>query len=613
MTFASAISGTGAFTKAGSNAVILTGNSSYTGLTTIAGGSLQLGNGGASGLIVGNVADSGTLIINRSDTITLGGVISGTGGLSQIGSGTTILTGTSTYSGSTTVTAGVLSVNGSIANSVVTLNGGTLKGNGTVGGIAGGPGSTIAPGNSIGTLNVAGNVNFSGTTYQVEVDNTGAGDKINATGQALLTGGTVSVVAAAGPYAGITTYHIITATGGVVGTFSSVSVNLATLTPSLIYGVGTVDLVLKVNNIDFTPLTHTPNQIATAAAVKAGGAASAVYAAMLLQLPVTAFIPAALDDLSGEIHPTIRTAMIEDASTIRQSIIDRLRQSSVGGTQTKGDEQTTLWARGFDGWGQADTDGNAATMGHNFSGIMAGIDTRLDNNFTLGLAGGYTHSHVSVHARSSTAVADVGHVGTYAGWVDGNLALRFGAEYGWGNTSVQRTVTFPGFSNTLADTQSDHTTQVFGEAGYAAALGTLFAEPFADVAWVDASSGTFAESGGPAALNGGSKDEALTFTNLGIRLSTDSLGSGLLSVTPRFAIAWQHAFGGLHPGQTVTFTATSQSFLTLGTPIDRDAATAQLGLDVLLSPSARIGIGYEGVISENVQSHSVNANLDWSF
>ena len=45
----------------GAGTTILTGNNTYTGGTTISAGTLQLGNGGTTGSIVGNVIDNGTL------------------------------------------------------------------------------------------------------------------------------------------------------------------------------------------------------------------------------------------------------------------------------------------------------------------------------------------------------------------------------------------------------------------------------------------------------------------------------------------------------------------------------------------------------------------------
>ncbi|CAN7265125.1 autotransporter-associated beta strand repeat-containing protein [Mesorhizobium sp. LjRoot246] len=107
-TFAGAISGTGAVAQNGTGTTILTGTSSYTGGTAINGGTLQLGNGGAGGSIVGNVLDNGLLAFNRSDVYTFAGAISGTGALAQNGTGTIILTGASAFTGGTTISAGTL-------------------------------------------------------------------------------------------------------------------------------------------------------------------------------------------------------------------------------------------------------------------------------------------------------------------------------------------------------------------------------------------------------------------------------------------------------------------------------------------------------------------------
>ena len=83
--------------------MILTGNSNYSGTTTIGSQStLQIGNGGTSGTLgTGAVIDNGTLTFNRSDTVTLFAPISGSGSVTQSGSGTLILSGNNSYSGGT--------------------------------------------------------------------------------------------------------------------------------------------------------------------------------------------------------------------------------------------------------------------------------------------------------------------------------------------------------------------------------------------------------------------------------------------------------------------------------------------------------------------------------
>ncbi|UIJ44831.1 autotransporter-associated beta strand repeat-containing protein [Sphingomonas cannabina] len=165
--FAGTISGTGAIDQAGTGATILTADSSYTGGTTISQGMLQLGNGGTSGSIVGNVANQGTLTFNRSSDYSFAGTISGTGTVRQEGTGTTILTAANSYTGSTVISSGTLLINGNQTAAVGATNvlgGGALGGIGTIGGdVFVGGGATLTPGDATGpgTLHVNGNLGFS--------------------------------------------------------------------------------------------------------------------------------------------------------------------------------------------------------------------------------------------------------------------------------------------------------------------------------------------------------------------------------------------------------------------------------------------------------------------
>jgi fibronectin-binding autotransporter adhesin len=121
-------------TKVGGGTLVLTAANSYSGGTTISGGTLQLGNGGASGSIIGNVTDNAVFANNRSDAFTFAGVISGSGAFRQIGAGITTLTNTNTYTGPTTLTAGALaiaatgSITSDVTNNATFTNAGTVAG-----------------------------------------------------------------------------------------------------------------------------------------------------------------------------------------------------------------------------------------------------------------------------------------------------------------------------------------------------------------------------------------------------------------------------------------------------------------------------------------------------
>jgi autotransporter-associated beta strand protein len=185
--------GTGAInlTKSGSGTVVLSGSTDYVGTTTISGGTLQVGNGGASGRLgSGNVLNNGTLAFSRSDDFTLANSISGSGSLLKQGANSLTLSANNGYTGATAVSSGTLVVQsgGSIGSSLLTtvgtgahlkVNGtagavsiaGTLSGSGTVGAMTLSSGGTLAAGNSPGLLRAASATWNPGATFQFEISN----------------------------------------------------------------------------------------------------------------------------------------------------------------------------------------------------------------------------------------------------------------------------------------------------------------------------------------------------------------------------------------------------------------------------------------------------------
>ncbi|MGO4686133.1 autotransporter domain-containing protein [Hyphomicrobium sp. 2TAF46] len=553
-------------------------------------------------------------------------VIEGSGSVNVI-SGTTILTAdSSSFTGTTTVFGGILSVNGKLGGMVDVWLPGRLQGTGTVGDTV--VSGTLAPGNSIGTLNVAGNITFNvGSIYEVEVNAAGQSDKIVAIGAATINGGSVNVLAGMGNYAPATTYTILTANGGRTGTFTEgVNSNLAFLDPSLSYDTGNVYLTMTRNAVGFSNVGITPNQIASGGGVESLGSGNSVYDGVLnLSAPQAQY---AFDQLSGEIHASAKTAMIEDSRFLRNAVYDRMRAAfdsagaAKGGVATYADgkpvavaattDRLAAWGQGFGAWGDTDGDGNAARLNRTIGGVFLGADAPVFDSWRFGAVAGYSRTSFDVKDRHSSGSSDNYHLGVYGGTHWGSLAFRSGAAYTWHDVSTSRYVAFPGFADSLKGSYDAGTAQVFGELGYGINAGAARFEPFANLAYVNVDTDRFTEQGGAAALASRGSTTDATFTMLGFNASTKFTLGGI-EATARGTLGWRHAFGDATPLSVMRFAGGSDAFSIAGVPIARDAAVIEAGLDLALSRAATLGVTSGGQFGSGLSDQSVKANFDVKF
>ena len=269
----------GTLAKSGTGTLTLSGVNTYTGTTTLNAGTLAanstsaLGDGSATNTLIfngGTLQAGGTitspstrtvtltstgLIDTNANSVSVAGIMSGTGGLTKNGTGTLTLSGVNTYTGATSVNAGTLSVNGTaIANTVAVtvLSGATLAltGSETIGALAG-----------IGAVDLDSHTltvgDATSTTFGGIASGTGALTKAGAgtltlsgantyTGATTIGAGTVSPNSSAALGDGSATNTLVF-TGGTllpIGTITSPSTRTVTLTSTALINTNTQNLSL---------------------------------------------------------------------------------------------------------------------------------------------------------------------------------------------------------------------------------------------------------------------------------------------------------------------------------------------------------------------------------
>ncbi|MEQ8266231.1 MAG: autotransporter domain-containing protein [Parvibaculum sp.] len=565
---------------------------------------------------------TGSIVFNHtSDDFVLDAVISGTGTLSQFGSGRTTLTGNSNdFDGDTFIESGSFFVDGQLGGDIYVVDA-VLGGTGTVGTTNLGGGATIAPGSATAMLTVDGNLVFSSySTYEVETDPDAATNGlIHVIGTATLGGASVAHVGIDGPYTEQSTWTILTADGGVSGLFGSVSSAFAFLTPDLSYDANNVYLGLARNDVDFEEIGTTPNQQGVAGATEALGAGNPIYDEIMSMTEEEA--QAAFDALSGEAHGSAGTASFQSAQQVQQALLARLQMLAGGGSQVSmlgfvpaaGDallgNAPMIWGQLFGSWGTSDGNANTASLDRRSTGFLGGIDKAVGEQSRIGIAAGYSRSSFDVSSLSSSGDSDNFHVAAYAGTKLGSVDLGSTLSYAYGKSETERTVVVGGLTDNLTADYDAHTFQASLEAGIDFDMGSVVLTPFAGLAATHVRTDGFTEQGGPSALTIASADNTTGVTTLGLRARRQT---GQVALTG--SLAWRHAFGDVDPASRAAYaSAPANTYAVRGTPISENALALETGIDLKLDGRTTLILGYAGEYASDARDHGLKAELRFEF
>jgi subtilase-type serine protease len=342
----------GSLIKSGAGRLLLTGDNTFRGPTTVNGGLLSVNGSLASAVTVN---DSGTL----GGSGRIASLLANSGG--RVAPGNSI---------------GTLSVAGDVTFA---------------------PGSTYAvelSPTSSDRIVAGGSASINGATVSLSLENSPT---------LLSTTETRSLLGHS--------YDILQAAGGIQGQFGAVLPDYLFIGGNLDYTGNAIQLDIQRNATSFASVGQTPNQRAVAAAVEGLGAGNSVYESLLLSAS-DASAQQAFQQLSGEIYPALGSMLINDSRQLRDAVGERLHDANA--TQSNGWIKA-LGAWGSTNSGN-DTSRYSTSIGGLLAGVDGALDEQTRIGLVTGYSdsslnmGSDTHSSAKVDSYHLGAYAghDIG-------------------------------------------------------------------------------------------------------------------------------------------------------------------------------------------------------------
>jgi len=481
-------------------------------------------------------------------------------------------------------------------------------------------------------------------------------DRTNVTGAASLNG-SVSVNAGSGLYLPSTSYTILNAQGGLSGSFSSASTNLAFLTPWLGYDANNVYLTLNRNDLAFGAVAANANQRAVANALTAAskGNYGAPGASLLntLYLQTAQGAQSTFDTLSGaglagaqstaiHIGALASSAIADQAAfwrsgetndvtgiTSRESVSGALNytrlESRKGPIVTKA---PSVFTRSWRAWGSffggatdisSDAGSGSPSAKANYYGGIIGLDYQIDPDWLVGAAAGGSSSSFSVASQQTTGEITAFHGGLYT-------SRRFGRSY------VELSETFSVFQNSTTRTAGgfgflpyDKLTADFssrecrtrGEIGHGYDIGRVKLTPFAAAEVAFYESDAFTEKGlnpaSPLALTNKGQSTTALPTFLGLRFSDSFRLDNGWRVMPTGSVAWVHEFFPQRRFANALVALPAANFTVFGPREAYNLAQTKVGVQVYLEDRLALFADFQGEFSDLTRSYGGKGGLKYSW
>jgi len=307
------------------------------------------------------------------------------------------------------------------------------------------------------------------------------------------------------------------------------------------------------------------------------------------------------EQLTPDVNRGALDVALSGQTVINGAILNRLTG------QRDNREAAGVWLQGLSS--NMDQDGRGGNNGYsaNSSGMAMGVDGRLNDSTTLGVAYSYLNSNIHSDLRNKTEVQG-NALSLYGNWSLQNWFVDGSLSYGHNDNDSKRHVA----GTTAKGSYGSDVLSASVLGGYTFKLSeAVLVEPRVAARYSSVRMDGFNEKGSSAALSSGSQRYEVGELGAGLRLAGNfplSMGS----LQPEATLMAYHDLMGDRVAQTSSFVMGGSAFTVTGASVARDSYEASLGLNYQVS-ALTVGASYTRQARSGFDADGVMVKAQYAF
>lgn len=272
------------------------------------------------------------------------------------------------------------------------------------------------------------------------------------------------------------------------------------------------------------------------------------------------------------------------------------------------------WMKGYGSLGNRNGEDVSSKYGYRAGSIALGYDRTIGHKGFVGLSAGYSAARLSMDQLDDKADVSIYSAALYGGYCGTPWYVHGALAYGYNRYDTRRHIVFGDVDRTADATYTGHTVSGYVEAGYPLEIQTLRVTPLASLSAAYLMRDAFTEEGAGALNLMVDKERSRSLTaSLGARVKRD-FKTVAGTVTPEASVRWQHEFLDTDYSIDAAFNGYSSSAFTVQTDsAARDSAAIELGVAWAIRENLDLAAQYAAVFSADRSQHvgAIGMRLRW--